>query len=394
METEYDRFGLRSEVSDSGEGTHRWRIVDNSSFTVCDTYPATFAVPAEADDSVLEESRKQRSKNRVPALTWLHPETGTPLCRSSQPLAGLKGVNEHKLKWGMLMSIRDSGAPGTSLKVVDARPKLNAQANALSGKGFEDVESMPGKRAGLEFMNIENIHAMRNSFALLTAACASEEDDFPELLAASKWLFHVKMVLRGALITAEAVDRKQPTLVHCSDGWDRTSQLCALAQLLLDPFYRTVVGFTRLIEKDFCSFGHMCSRRSNPATSEYSPVLLQFFDATYQVLRQFPSAFEFTETFLLACVDGFTSGWSLSFVADCERDRDASRKFADSTTSANSLWQILLHGRRASELSASSPFLNLSYEPSAALVHLLRPKVGMQAIVFWSALYLRHSPLL
>lgn len=29
-------------------------------------------------------------------------------------------------------------------------------------------------------------------------------------------------------------------IVHCSDGWDRTSQLSALTQLLLDPYYRTM----------------------------------------------------------------------------------------------------------------------------------------------------------
>lgn len=32
-------------------------------------------------------------------------------------------------------------------------------------------------------------------------------------------------------------------LVHCSDGWDRTSQVCSLGSLLLDPYYRTMEGF-------------------------------------------------------------------------------------------------------------------------------------------------------
>lgn len=36
-------------------------------------------------------------------------------------------------------------------------------------------------------------------------------------------------------------------LVHCSDGWDRTSQLCALGALILDPYYRTIKGFQVLI---------------------------------------------------------------------------------------------------------------------------------------------------
>lgn len=45
-------------------------------------------------------------------------------------------------------------------------------------------------------------------------------------------------------------------LVHCSDGWDRTSQLSSLAQLLLDPYFRTLEGFAVLIEKDWVHFGH------------------------------------------------------------------------------------------------------------------------------------------
>lgn len=40
-------------------------------------------------------------------------------------------------------------------------------------------------------------------------------------------------------------------IVHCSDGWDRTSQLSSLTQLLLDPYYRTIEGFIVLVEKDW-----------------------------------------------------------------------------------------------------------------------------------------------
>ena len=32
----------------------------------------------------------------------------------------------------------------------------------------------------------------------------------------------------------------RPVLVHCSDGWDSTPQIISLAELMLDPYYRTV----------------------------------------------------------------------------------------------------------------------------------------------------------
>ena len=33
------------------------------------------------------------------------------------------------------------------------------------------------------------------------------------------------------------------TLIHCSDGWDRTSQLTSLSQIIMDSEYRTISGF-------------------------------------------------------------------------------------------------------------------------------------------------------
>ena len=47
-------------------------------------------------------------------------------------------------------------------------------------------------------------------------------------------------VLKGAARIATVISHESSSVVcHCSSGWDRTSQLCALSQLLLDPHYRT-----------------------------------------------------------------------------------------------------------------------------------------------------------
>lgn len=62
-------------------------------------------------------------------------------------------------------------------------------------------------------------------------------------LEASGWLRHIKAILDTAKFIAQALNNGTNVLVHCSDGWDRTAQVCSLATLLLDPYYRTIQGF-------------------------------------------------------------------------------------------------------------------------------------------------------
>jgi myotubularin-related protein 1/2 len=102
-------------------------------------------------------------------------------------------------------------------------------------------------------------------------------------------------------------------MVHCSDGWDRTAQLVSLAELLLDPYYRTIVGFEVLMEKEWLSYGHKFAQRNGHQegqklnSSERSPIFLQFLDCVSQILSQFPNYFEFNEYFLIAIMDNMTS---------------------------------------------------------------------------------------
>ena len=63
-------------------------------------------------------------------------------------------------------------------------------------------------------------------------------------LESTHWLEHIKFILAGAVRIAHTIEgNKTSVLVHCSDGWDRTSQLTSLAMLLLDPYYRSAVLF-------------------------------------------------------------------------------------------------------------------------------------------------------
>lgn len=60
-------------------------------------------------------------------------------------------------------------------------------------------------------------------------------------LESTRWLQHLSVMLKAATLVCSAVEREgRPVLIHCSDGWDRTPQIVALAKILLDPYYRTI----------------------------------------------------------------------------------------------------------------------------------------------------------
>ena len=161
--------------------------------------------------------------------------------------------------------------------------------------------------------------------------------------------------------------------MHCSDGWDRTPQLCALAQLIVDPYYRTLRGFAVLVEKDFCAFGHPFSMRSgSKGEGESGPVFEQFLECVQSLRRGAPSSFEFTESLLALLKDAVYSRFFGNFL----RDSDAERCGDD----AVSLWRVVesdVERFRSPVYDASaSRRLPVLTRPSAdAEVELLRERI-------------------
>jgi hypothetical protein len=148
---------------------------------------------------------------------------------------------------------------------------VNAIAMQVVGMGSENMDHY--KFATKAYLGIDNIHVMRDSLAkVIEAIKDSDISKLPpsrEALAKSGWLKHITGLLDGAALIARQVGiQHSHVLIHCSDGWDRTSQLSALAQLLLDPYYRTIDGFIVLVEKDWLAFGHMFQHRSGFLNSE------------------------------------------------------------------------------------------------------------------------------
>lgn len=365
-----------------------WRLSDlNSSYHLCPTYPSVLVFPGHLSDDDIIGAASQRSIGRLPALVWLHPETRAPLCRASQPMAGLSGSLDYDKK--ILMSMRAS-CPKI-LRIADARPKLNANANAMQGKGFENVSFLGGPSAvALVFLDIDNIHVMRHSLSKLHEAFTDTEQ--PDHVTNSKWAQHVAGLLRGACSVADSLTIGHPVLVHCSDGWDRTAQLTTLAQILLDPYYRTIEGVLVLIQKEWCAFGHKFEDRLNRLHSkEASPVFLQFLDALYQLVQQFPSSFEYTDHFLLIVVFAMQSGAFATFRGNNERERILMTRsgvlFEDTVsedmdcTSLTFYIHLLLRTANHSLLATNS-----QYTPPSAderKVKYIRPACNNHDMLFW-----------
>lgn len=55
-----------------------------------------------------------------------------------------------------------------------------------------------------------------------------DDDSFLKKLHETQWLYHVKSVLVGAVKVLSKLEVEGITVfVHCSDGWDRTSQIAS-----------------------------------------------------------------------------------------------------------------------------------------------------------------------
>ncbi len=110
--------------------------------------------------------------------------------------------------------------------IVDARPLINSYAMQVVGKGSENMDHY--KSATKMFLSIDNIHVMRSSLnKVIEAVKDADLSSLPpnaELLARSNWIRHIAAILDGSDIIAKQVGVKAAhVLIHCSDGWDRTS---------------------------------------------------------------------------------------------------------------------------------------------------------------------------
>ncbi|XP_030845360.1 myotubularin-related protein 13 isoform X1 [Strongylocentrotus purpuratus] len=245
---------------------------------------------------------------------------------------------------------------------------------------------------------------IKASFKKLMKAClpsnpmTDPEMGFHKMVGESEWLLQIQNIMQLAGAAVDLIDLQGSSVwLSFEDGWDFTTQVSALAQLLMDPYYRTLAGFKVLVDKEWLAFGHRFTHRTNQTithqTSGFAPVFLQFLDCVHQVHSQFPLSFEFNQYFLKTIAYHYVSNRFQTFMwdSDYERYQAATQVYeerrpsridesgdSDSETPSpplKSLWDYMdkYHPR-------SPIFYNFQFAPHTTV---LRPYTNTSSLIIW-----------
>ncbi|KAJ7308969.1 hypothetical protein JRQ81_008251 [Phrynocephalus forsythii] len=241
FETETTRMGFDLQ--------NAWRVSDiNSNYKLCTSYPQKLLVPVWITDKELENVASFRSWKRIPAVVYRHLRNGAVIARCSQPEIswwGWRNADDEYLVTSIAKACAlnpgQKGAGGTphsgladgneacdagfdssltacssaecsaapqKLLILDARSYTAAVANRAKGGGCECEEYYPN--CEVVFMGMANIHSIRNSFQYLRAVCSQMPDpsNWLSALESTKWLQHLSVMLKAAVLVASAVDRE------------------------------------------------------------------------------------------------------------------------------------------------------------------------------------------
>ncbi|XP_059689290.1 myotubularin-related protein 12 isoform X3 [Gavia stellata] len=146
------------------------------------------------------------------------------------------------------------------------------------------------------------------------------------LLESTNWLEIIRRVLKKAIEVAECLERQHTNVLLIEESaTDLCCVISSLVQVMMDSYSRTKSGFQSLIQKEWVIGGHGFLDRCNhlhKSDKEEAPVFLLLLNCVWQLVQQYPPAFEFTETYLTVLSDSLYVPIFSTFFFNSQHQKD------------------------------------------------------------------------
>ncbi|XP_067341725.1 myotubularin-related protein 10 isoform X2 [Channa argus] len=278
-------------------GASEWRVCTiNENYAISQSLPEFIVVPVSLADQDLKQYSLFFIDNRIPYWCWNHPN-GCALVR----MANISDPLQQKK---------------IEQRIYTAITKSHPQRSEIF---LSDVDKC-----------LPNIQDIQTAFVKLRQICVVdpfEESDERWLssIENSRWLEYVRAFLKHAADIIFYLDGKNASVIlQEEEDRDLNCVVSSLVQLMLDPHYRSLIGFQSLVQKEWVMAGHRFLDRCNhlkKSDKEESPLFMMFLDCVWQMMNQYPAAFEFTEVYLIVLSDSMWIPLFSTFLFNSSKQR-------------------------------------------------------------------------
>ncbi|KAM4709822.1 myotubularin-related protein 12 [Discoglossus pictus] len=285
---------------DRTKGNLGYKVLSiNEGYKVSDRLPQHFVVPV----SLSEESVLQFQGKGIPIWCWSCHNGSALLKMTSLP----KEVDE-----AMIQQQR------TFLEIVE---------KTVHKPPYEEVRTEDLTAFLPSLSEIQTAYSRFKQLFLIENATDFWDTDVKwfSLMDTCNWLDIIRNCLKKAIDVTEYLEVHKINVVLKEDtGSDLCCVISSLVQIMMDPHCRTQVGFQSLIQKDWIMGGHCFLDRCNHLrkNDNEAPVFLLFLDCVWQLVQQYPLAFQFTETYLTVLSDSINIPVFSTFFfnSPCQKD--------------------------------------------------------------------------
>uniref|UniRef100_A0A3P9HFS8 Myotubularin related protein 10 n=1 Tax=Oryzias latipes TaxID=8090 RepID=A0A3P9HFS8_ORYLA len=270
--SDWDREIKRTSASE-------WRVCSvNQKYAISPSLPEHIVVPASLADQDLKQYSSFYNDGRIPMWCWSNRD-GSALIR----MANITDLQQQrKIEQRIFSAIRKS------------HPQDSEAVRLELDKGLPTIQEI------------------QSAFAKIRQVCVLDPFDETEerwlsSIENSRWLDYVRVFLRQSAEIVYLLDgRNVSVILQEEEDRDLNCVVSSLVQLMLDPHYRSLTGFQSLVQKEWVMAGHRFLDRCNHLKKndrEECPLFTLFLDCVWQMMNQYPAAFEFTEAYLTVLSD-------------------------------------------------------------------------------------------